>query len=58
LRAKNCAPPLQLSDKLNQVAQAYAEKLAAANQFQHSGNGYGENLYETMSSVPIKSVPG
>ncbi len=58
LRAQNCAPALQLDDYLNQVAQQYAEKLAAENKFEHSGNGYGENLYMMGSSAPLTNIHG
>jgi uncharacterized protein YkwD len=58
LRARNCAPPLQLDDKLSQTAQAYAEYLASQNKFQHSNNGYGENLYMMSSSAPLTNLAG
>ncbi|CAF1355333.1 unnamed protein product [Adineta ricciae] len=53
LRARHCVGGLQLDDNLNKIAQAYANKLAAENKFQHSQNGYGENLYYMGSSVSI-----
>ena len=53
LRARHCVGGLQLDDNLNKIAQAYADKLAAENKFQHSQNGYGENLYYMGSSVSI-----
>jgi uncharacterized protein YkwD len=58
LRARNCVPALQLDDQLSQTAQAYAELLAAQNKFQHSGNGYGENLYMMSSSAPLSNLHG
>ncbi|CAF1497352.1 unnamed protein product [Adineta ricciae] len=58
LRARHCAPPLQLDNKLNTIAQDYADYLARTNKFQHSNNGYGENLYMSSSSVPITTVDG
>ncbi|CAF4281221.1 unnamed protein product, partial [Rotaria sp. Silwood2] len=49
-RARHCAPPLVISQQLNQIAQSYAEYLAATSTFEHSGNQLGneplgENLY-------------
>jgi len=49
-RARHCAPPLTISQRLNQIAQSYAEHLAATSTFEHSGNQLGdeplgENLY-------------
>jgi uncharacterized protein YkwD len=49
-RARHCAPPLTISQRLNQIAQSYAEHLAATSTFEHSGNklgneALGENLY-------------
>jgi uncharacterized protein YkwD len=58
LRARNCALPLQLDDKLSETAQAYAEYLANNNLFQHSQNGYGENLYMMSSSGSLSNLPG
>ena len=58
LRAKNCAPTLQLDEKLSQTAQQYAEYLASQNKFEHSGNGYGENLYMMSSSAPLTNIHG
>lgn len=49
-RALHCAPNMKLNTTLNSIAQAYADKLAATQTFAHSNNGYGENLYYTMSS--------
>lgn len=58
LRRRHCASGLQLDDGLNQIAQAYADSLAAKNQFQHSGNGYGENLYMMSSWQSLASLNG
>jgi len=49
-RARHCAPPLKISQRLNRIAQSYAEELAATSTFEHSGNKLGdeplgENLY-------------
>jgi uncharacterized protein YkwD len=49
-RARHCAPPLKISQRLNKIAQSYAEHLAATSTFEHSGNKFegqqmGENLY-------------
>lgn len=49
-RARHCAPPLVISERLNRIAQSYAEHLAATSTFEHSGNklgdkALGENLY-------------
>jgi len=45
LRAAHHAAPLVIDNRLNQIAQEYAEHLANTGNFQHSENGYGENLY-------------
>jgi len=58
LRARHCAPALQLDTELSKKAQAYAEKLAAQNKFEHSNNGYGENLYMMSSSAPLTNLQG
>ena len=49
-RQKHRAPPLKLNIELNEIAQGYAEELAAKDNFQHSqntwkGESIGENLY-------------
>ncbi|CAF1361986.1 unnamed protein product [Adineta steineri] len=49
-RAKHCTPPLVLDPALNDIAQTYAEKLAAGLASGHShgnfnGTWMGENLY-------------
>ncbi len=49
-RARHSAPPLTISQRLNNMAQNYAEYLAATGKFEHSGNkldneSLGENLY-------------
>lgn len=58
LRARNCVPALKLDDALSRKAQEYAEKLARENKFEHSRNGYGENLYMMSSSAPLTSLHG
>lgn len=58
-RAQHSAPPLTISRRLNQIAQAYADQLAATSRFEHSGNRLyneilGENLYmEWISHGPV-----
>lgn len=60
-RARHCAPPLTISTRLNEIAQSYAEHLAATSKFEHSGNklgeeALGENLYmEWISQGPVKT---
>ncbi|KAK0063429.1 Golgi-associated plant pathogenesis-related protein 1 [Biomphalaria pfeifferi] len=48
LRKQHKLPPVQLSDKLNTMAQTWADNLAETNTFQHSPQdhrkGAGENL--------------
>ena len=49
-RARHAAPALTISQRLNYIAQAYAEHLAATSKFEHSGHRLenetlGENLY-------------
>ncbi|CAF1407867.1 unnamed protein product [Adineta steineri] len=58
LRARHCARPLQLDNQLNTIAQNYAQYLASTNKFQHSNNGYGENLWMSSSSAPITTIDG
>lgn len=58
LRARNCVPALALDDELSKTAQAYAEYLANNNKFEHSQNGYGENLYAMSSSAPLANLAG
>lgn len=48
-RARHCAPPLSLDQRLNDIAQSYADHLAATSKFEHSGNKLnGENLGENL----------
>ncbi|CAF4512455.1 unnamed protein product, partial [Rotaria sp. Silwood2] len=60
-RARHCAPPLVISQRLNQIAQSYAEHLAATSTFEHSGNKFGdeplgENLYmQWISAGRVKA---
>ncbi|CAF4077497.1 unnamed protein product, partial [Rotaria sordida] len=58
LRARHCAKSLQLNNNLNKIAQDYADYLAATNGFQHSNNGYGENLYTFSSSATLGMLHG
>ncbi|CAF3440960.1 unnamed protein product [Rotaria sp. Silwood1] len=49
-RARHCASSLVIDHRLNEIAQSYAEYLAATSTFEHSGNklgneALGENLY-------------
>jgi uncharacterized protein YkwD len=49
-RLRHSASPLTISQRLNRIAQTYAEHLAATSKFEHSGNTLenetiGENLY-------------
>ncbi len=43
---------------MSKAAQAYAEYLAAQNKFEHSGSGFGENLYMMSSSGPLTNLHG
>ena len=60
-RARHSAAPLTISQRLNHIAQKYAEHLAATSKFEHSGNKFenenlGENLYMqwiSMGKVPV-----
>ncbi len=62
-RARHSASPLTISQRLNYIAQKYAEYLAATSTFQHSGNkldneALGENLYMQWISrgkVPVSA---
>ena len=48
-RARHCAGPLTISERLNKIAQSYAQHLAATSTFEHSGNKLGnENLGENL----------
>ena len=52
-RAKHRAPPLVLSNPLNDVAQQHAVRLARINQLVHSGKQQsGENLYASRPVPP------
>lgn len=45
-RARHNAPPLQLNDKLSNLATDWAKYLLANNRMEHRKNsGYGENIY-------------
>ncbi|CAF1174750.1 unnamed protein product [Rotaria sordida] len=62
-RARHSASPLTISQRLNYIAQKYAEHLAATSKFEHSGNRFGneslgENLYMQWIShgkVPVSA---
>jgi len=62
-RARHSASPLTISQRLNYIAQRYAEYLAATGKFEHSGNRLenetiGENLYMQWISegrVPVNA---
>ncbi len=59
-RARHSAPSLTISQRLNQIAQKYAEYLAATSKFEHSRNklgdeSLGENLY--MQWISHGKVP-
>ena len=48
-RAYHSAPSLTISQRLNHIAQKYADQLAATGKFEHSGNKFGnENLGENL----------
>lgn len=59
-RARHCAAPLTIDERLNEIAQGYAEHLAATSTFEHSGNklgseNLGENLYmQWISAGAVK----
>jgi glioma pathogenesis-related protein 2 len=62
-RARHSASPLTISQRLNIIAQSYAEHLASTSKFEHSGNLFqndilGENLYMQWISkghVPVSA---
>lgn len=58
LRAKQCAEPLEWSDKVAKSAQAWADELAANGcAFEHSDSPNGENLAAgTAGAFPAESV--
>jgi uncharacterized protein YkwD len=59
LRQLHCTGLLTLNSTINNIAQTYAEYLAANNIFQHSGTpGLGENLWAISSSNSITFVNG
>lgn len=51
-RKNHSAPALAQDDTIVSVASKYATYLAQNNLFQHSSNGYGENLARMWSSTP------
>ena len=62
LRARHCAPPLELDDTINTRAQAYAEVLASTDSpLIHSTDRkgfFGENLYAVTRANPITIIDG
>lgn len=61
-RTKHCTPELTLDPELNEIAQKYAEQLAASGSFEHSDNklneeSLGENLY-WQSGSNVASING
>jgi uncharacterized protein YkwD len=56
-RKKHHAPPLELSDDLCKVAQAWADKIAANDKMEHSENGYGENIHWSSANVTDGKAP-
>ncbi|ODM91003.1 Golgi-associated plant pathogenesis-related protein 1 [Orchesella cincta] len=56
-RKKHHVPKLELSDDLCQVAQAWADKIAAEDKMQHSENGYGENVHWCSGKVDEGKAP-
>jgi glioma pathogenesis-related protein 2 len=54
LRAKHGAPPMKLSNALNQKAQRWAQNLARLGKLQHSGPG--ENLYWSTADASGNAV--
>ena len=58
-RQLHCTGPMTLSSSLNNIAQNYAEYLAASDLFEHSYTpGIGENLYLMLSSNAITNLNG
>jgi len=56
-RANHGVSPLVLSQELCKVAQAWANKIAADDQMQHSDNGYGENIHWSSGIVTDGKAP-
>ncbi|CAF3518739.1 unnamed protein product [Rotaria sp. Silwood1] len=60
-RARHCARPLTLSQRLSQIAQSHAEYLAATSKYEYSGHTLedeplGENLFlEWANEGPAKA---
>lgn len=58
LRDKHGVPRLNLDSNLDNIAQAYSQKLAIIRKLIHSGaKGLGENLAMAISSVPFNQSP-
>lgn len=55
-RAKHGSSALVQHPKLTSIAQRYADYLASSGQFDHSSNGYGENLSGGYSCSSIKGI--
>lgn len=47
--------PMTWSKTLENIAQNYANKLANSGKFEHSGNGYGENLHASSYKSTMKA---
>jgi len=62
LRARHCAPPLELDDEINERSQVFADELAGnATSLYHSTNRmglFGENLYSLTRTSPITFADG
>jgi len=56
-RKQHGADSLKLSPELCMIAQAWANKIAAADQMQHSDNGYGENIHWSSGVVTDGKAP-
>ena len=52
-RKRHQVEPLERSEEIEKVAQAYSEHLAEIEKLVHSHNGYGENLFYCWSSNSI-----
>ena len=60
-RVKHSSPALNLDNNINNIALNYANKLISTFSFDHNPElgklGYGENLYQSMSSDKIDFTP-
>ncbi len=55
-RARHGSPALVLDQTLMGHAVAWAQKMAAADKFSHSGGPYGENLYLSWPAQPTPAA--